>query len=137
MEKNNRPGGRTGSEDAGQTQTPLAPQAKGVVGGISGVEEAMERAAEEIERYGHQYISTVGASRVIRKHMAALAQQPAAADEATRHDAERYRWLRDSQGRPGERYPYKVTVRLPTGYSHPNELDAAIDQARRKEARNG
>ena len=60
------------------------------------------------------------------------AQQPASVDEATRHDADRYRWLRDSQGRPGERYPYKVTVRLPTGYSHTNELDAAIDQARGK-----
>ena len=41
-----------------------------------GVEEAMERAAEEIEQSGHPYITTVGASRIIRKHMAALTAQP-------------------------------------------------------------
>ena len=41
-----------------------------------GVEEAMERAAEEIEQSGHPYITTVGASRIIRKHMAAFTAQP-------------------------------------------------------------
>ena len=35
------------------------------------VDEAMERAAEEIERYEHTFISTVGASAIIRKHMRA------------------------------------------------------------------
>lgn len=38
------------------------------------VDEAMERAAEEIERYEHTFISTVGASAIIRKHMRAAQQ---------------------------------------------------------------
>lgn len=47
-----------------------------------------------------------------------------------RADAERYRWLRDGQARPSEKYPYKCTIRLPVGFKTSDELDAAIDAGR-------
>lgn len=77
------------------------------------------------------------------KEDAALAQQPAAVDEATRRDAERYRWLRDNAGAwevsrdpgewtkcdTGEKYKPRVYfTAFGTGYGG-MFLDDAIDAA--------
>lgn len=79
----------------------------------------------------------------MREDLIELAKQPAAVDEATRRDAERYRWLRDNAGAwevsrdqsewtkygTGEKYrPRVYFTAFSTGYGG-MFLDAAIDAA--------
>src|SRR5690606_39026621 len=81
-----------------------------------------------------------GITRKLRRHrVAALLREAAAALEAAREDAERYRWLRETrQGRaPGNRMnPAFVKIEFyhhaPGVIGDGPTLDAAIDQARGK-----
>lgn len=84
MEKNNRPGGRTGSEDAGQTQTPLAPQAKGVEGvrRYLASRDAKPMRGIDPEVIHAIHIGTEWEAELRMSDLRALAQQPAAVDRS-------------------------------------------------------
>ena len=67
----------------------------------------------------------------------AMMTEAAAALEAAREDAERYRWLRSLDGACDAAACVQFNIGFDWIEQHGAELDAAIDQARGKEARNG